>query len=93
MSYMMILVLTNWLNTSSLADYNGDGVCNGQDYAIVLSENEHSKIILWGRTDAILRENSVAYVEDLKEKRKRLAGYNAINMDVLLKEWERTLAE
>jgi len=32
------VIVANWLSTSGAGDFNGDGVCNIQDYAAVTSD-------------------------------------------------------
>lgn len=37
------VIVSNWLSTSGAGDYNGDGICNMEDYAIVTSDYDYYK--------------------------------------------------
>ena len=48
-------IFDNWLSTSGAGDYNGDGICNMKDYAIVTSDYSYYKAwctvkfgVIWG---------------------------------------------
>jgi len=36
-------IYSNWLSTGGGGDYNGDGICNLEDYAIVTSDYDYYK--------------------------------------------------
>jgi hypothetical protein len=66
-SNLATLMFASWLSVSSVGDYNGDGICNFQDFAIAAGDDWFKAGVIWGKDIDTCRQNFAAYIADAED--------------------------